>query len=170
MASRFDHYKNKAEMAEGEFLFRHRELFAHFDSSDMKASLIAFLKLNYAKDLNAAANNPTQLTQMLSKAFLTLFDRGTLSLLSELNEDAQEDLVELRKATGIGIESLPVPPPPAPTAAELLREDILNDWRTLPMSKVREKRNGNRQYAAMLDELANDGFLESSATSLTRAS
>jgi len=167
--SRFDKYKTKADMAEGEFFFENRELFGHFDLNEVKAGLIAYLKLNYANDLAAAAKNPTQLRQMFGVAFVTLLDRGTLVPLSELNAEAADGLAELRKKTGIGVETLPAPPPPALTAAELLREQVLNDWRNLPAAKVRAKANGNRTYSQMLNELANSGALESSVTALTRA-
>ncbi|MGB9474828.1 MAG: hypothetical protein WCE87_07130 [Candidatus Udaeobacter sp.] len=163
-------FRSKAEYCEHQFFAAHRELLAHFDMSQVQESLIAYLQLNEtAETLRAAATKPNEYRALLSAALVTLIDRNALTQLADLNEDALGELAELRRKTGIGVEQLIPPPPPAPTAAELLREEILNDWRTLPMSKVREKKNGNRQYAAMLDQLANDGSLESSATSLTRA-
>ena len=82
-----------------------------------------------------------------------------------LNEAALEDLVKLRRETGIGVETLP---PPPPTADELLRQEITNDWRTLSSDKIRQKRNGNRQYGLMLDRMANEGALDSQVTSIQR--
>lgn len=153
----------KAEYVEHQFFAAHRELLAHYDMSQVQESLIAYLQLNEtAETLRAAAVNPIEYRKLLSAALITLLDRGTLNQLADLNEDAQDDLLELRNATGIGVEDLPAPPPPAPTAQELLEAEVRSDFATLPGSKMREKRNTNRAYEAMFQKIA--GTLGSSAT------
>jgi hypothetical protein len=168
--SRFDSYRTKSEMAEGEFFFEHRELLAFYDLKQVQESLIAFLQLNHtAEELKAASVNPTQYRKLLSAVLVTLIDRNAITTDLTLNEDAKNDLEGLCRATGIAVDQLTPPPTPAPTAQELLREEVMNDWRTLSMVKIREKKNGNRQYASMLDSMAHAGSLESSVTSYTRA-
>ena len=156
-------FKTKAEYAEHHFFSDHRELLAHYDMSQVQESLVAYLQLNEtAETLRAAAVNPGEYRRLLSGALVTLIDRSALTQLAELNEDAEADLAELRRKTGIGVEQLAPPPPPAPTAAELLEAEVRNDYATLPGAKMREKRASRRDYEATYQRIADT--LGSSAT------
>jgi hypothetical protein len=150
------------------FFGDYRELIAHIGG--VTEGITSFLQLNFADELIAFSKklDPRLYRRLLTEALVTLIDRGALTQVSDLNALAEADLAKLRKETGIGIELLPPPPPKAPTAEELLRQEIANDWQTLPMKKVKEKKNSSRQYAEMLDRMANEGSLDSVATSLQR--
>jgi len=156
-----------SQLIEKRFFSDFRELFSHFDADKVFQSLSSYLQLNHsAEELTSAATSPRDYRKMLALAAITLIDRGAVVPISDLlNEAALEDLAKLRRETGIGAE--PLPPPP-PTADELLREEVTNDWRTLSMDKLRQKRNANRKYGVMLDRLANEGGLDSQVTSIQR--
>jgi len=154
------------QMVQDRFFNDYRELVAHY--SDVPAGIISFLEMNFPDELVSLSNAlDTKLYRnLLSEALVTLIDRQALTPIAELNDFAQKDLVRLRRETGIGAGTLPPPPPKPLTADELLRQEIANDWRTLPMDKVRAKKNGSKLYAAMLEKMANEGSLDSVATSL----
>jgi hypothetical protein len=152
------------------FFGDYRELIAHF--SGVTEGITSFLQLNFADELIAFSKKPDPrlYRRLLTEALVTLIDRRALTqIAADLNDLAEVELANLRRETGIGVEMLPPPPPKAPTAEELLRQEIANDWQTLPMKKVKEKKNSSRQYAEMLDRMANEGSLDSVATSLQRA-
>jgi hypothetical protein len=94
-----------------------------------------------------------------------LIDNGALVPVAELSPEAQADLSRLRKSTGIGVSSLPPDPPKPKSADEILREEILQDWRTLPMSRIRLKKNSDRKYSATLDRMAATGQFDSVVSS-----
>jgi hypothetical protein len=158
-----------AQMTQDRFLHDYREIIAHL--SEVVEGITSYLQLNHAEELIALSRTPDArlYRTLLAEALITLIDRGALTPIADLNDLAQADLAKLRRETGIGAETLPPPPPKPPTADELLRHEIANDWRTLPMDKVRAKKNGSKLYAAMLEKMANEGTLDSVATSLQRA-
>jgi hypothetical protein len=160
-----------SQMVEERFLLEFRELLAHFNSASVMESISAFLRLNYTEaELRKAGTEPKVYRGYLESALLTLIDRAALMpLVARLNDAAEADVVRLRRSTGIGADSLKPPAPPPPTAEEALRTEVASDWRNLSSDKVRAKRNNNRKYAEMLDRMANDGSLESVATSLQQA-
>ncbi len=158
-----------ATRTEIRFKDTYREFLAHFSADGVFESLVSYLQLNFdSNELLSAQSDPHKYFRILEDALVTLYDRQAIVPITELNEVAQEDLVKLRRATGIGAEALPPPPPKPPTAEKLLREEVTNDWRTLSMDKIRQKRNANRKYGVMLDRLANEGALDSSVTSIQR--
>jgi len=158
-----------AQLVQQRFFSDFRELIAHY--SDVVSGITAFLQMNNPDELIGLSKtpDPSLYRRLLAEALVTLIDRGALAAVADLNELAQVDLAKLRLETGVGVELLPPPPPKAPTADELLRQEITTDWRTLPMDKVRAKKNSSRKYAEMLDRMANEGSLDSVATSLQRA-
>ena len=158
-----------AARTESRFKDTYREFLAHFSADGLFESLVSYLQLNFdSNELLSAQSDPNKYFRVLEQALVTLYDRQAIVPITELNEVAQENLVKLRRATGIGAEALPPPPPKPPTADELLREEVTTDWRTLGMDKIRQKRNANRNYGVMLDRLANEGALDSLVTSIQR--
>jgi hypothetical protein len=158
-----------AARTESRFKDTYREFLAHFSADGVFESLVSYLQLNFdSNELLSAQSDPNKYFRIVEQALVTLYDRQAIVPITEFNEVAQKDLVKLRRATGIGAEDLPAPPPPPPTADELLRQEITNDWRTLSSDKIRQKRNGNRQYGLMLDRMANEGALDSAVTSIQR--
>jgi len=158
-----------AKMIQDRFFGDYRELVAHFNG--VSEGITSFLQLNFPDELVSISktSDVSSYRQLLAEAFITLIDRNAFIQVADLNHLAQADLVKLRRETGVGVETLPPPPPKPPTAEELLRDEIASDWRSLPMDKVRAKKNSNRKYAEMLDRKANEGSLDSVATSLQRA-
>ena len=158
-----------ATLVQDRFFSDYREIVAHF--SEVVEGITSYLQLNHAEELIALSKTPdTRLYRtLLAEALITLIDRGALTPIADLNELAEAGLAKLRRESGIGVETLPPPPPTPPTAEEILRQEIATDWRTLPMDKVRMKKNGSKLYAAMLEKMANEGSLDSVATSLQRA-
>jgi hypothetical protein len=165
---------NKAESSqqiEQRFLSDYRELLAHFSSQAVIEGIASFLSLNYTtKELQTASVTPGAYRKMLANALITLLNKNTLVPLTEdFSEAANADMDRLRRETGLDLELVSPPAPPPPTAEELLADEVRRDWKTLPMSKVREKKNANRAYSNMLEKLANNNTLESSVTSLRNA-
>src|SRR5258708_38610278 len=101
--------------------------------------------------------------KILALSMITLLNKEAVTPLTSLNKLAEDDLDKLRRETGIDIDEITVPEPPAPTAEELLADEVRRDWKVLGMDDIRKKRNANRAYGLMLDKLANNGALESVA-------
>jgi len=159
-----------SERTEEIFFQGYAELLAHFNINELKESLSSFMQLNYSADrLRVAPTEPGAYRRILAFSTITLLNRDAVTPLAELNSAANADMDRLRRETDIGVEVISAPAPASPTAEELLADEVRNDWKTLPMSKVREKKNASRKYSETLDRLANAGTLESSVTSLTRA-
>ena len=158
-----------AARTESRFKDTYREFLAHFSADGVFESLVSYLQLNFdSNELLSAQSDPNKYFRILEQALVTLYDRQAIVPITELNEVAQEDLVKLRRTTGIGAEALPPPPPKSPTADELLREEVANDWHTLPMDKIRPKKNADRRYSIILEKMANEGALDSQVTSIQR--
>jgi hypothetical protein len=157
-----------SQQIEQQFLSDYRELLAHFSSQAVFEGIRSFLSLNYsAEELMTAPVTPGGgYRKLLSLALLTLINREALTPLIDLNDLAERDLTNLRKETGIDLELVPVPAPPAPTAEELLAAEVRSDWKNLSSDQIRKKRSNSRAYGLMLDRLANDGSLDSQITSL----
>jgi len=159
-----------SKQIEDNFLTEYRELFAHFNMKAFIESIASYLHLNYTvEELTVAPVTPGSYRKILALSTITLLNRDAVTPLTDLNEAAEKDLSKLRTETGVDLELVPVLAIPPPTETELLEQQIRNDWKNLPMSKVREKKNASRKYSETLDRLANAGTLESSVTSLTRA-
>jgi hypothetical protein len=158
-----------SSLVEEKFFGEYAELLAYFNVKSFMESLSSYLQLNYTAEELRAAPVTGAYRKLLALATITLFNRGAVNPLTDsFNQAAESDLNRLRKETGIDLELVPPPLPPPPTAGELLRMEITNDWRTLSSDKIRQKRNGNRQYGLMLDRMANEGALDSAVTSIQR--
>ncbi len=152
--------------AENRFRSNFRELLSYFPADELDQSLIAFIELNLSDELaSLTLYDSIKMRALLERALASLIDNGALVPVTGLSDEAREELARLRKTTGIGIDVLPSDPPKPKSAEELLREQILEDWRTLPMSRIKIKKNSDRKYSAMLDRMAIEGVLESSVTS-----
>jgi hypothetical protein len=152
--------------AENRFRSDYRELLSYFVADELDRSLIAFLELNLADDLaSLTLYDSIKMSALLESAFASLIDNGALVPVTGLSDEAFEELTRLRKSTGIGIGVLPPDTPKPKSPEELLREEVLEDWRTLPMSRIKLKKNSNRNYSAMLDKLATAGQLDSAISS-----
>jgi len=157
-----------SERIEQRFHSDFNELLAHFSAAAVFQGIRSFLQLNYtAEELLMAPVTPGgAYRKLLALSLLTLINREAITPLTDFNELAEKDLVELRRETGIGVELIPAPAPPAPTAEELLAAEVRSDWKKLSSDQLRKKKANSRAYSNMLEKLANDGTLESSVTSL----
>jgi hypothetical protein len=156
--------KQQYSMAQAEKQFKetYRELIA-FASSGWEDSMAAYVQLNHDEELRNYQPG-TNWFRILEEAFLTLTDNATVLAVAELNHLALADLARMRRSTGIGVESLPTPPAPAPTAAQLLEDEVRHDFATLRSDEMRKKRQGNREYEATYQRIAST--LGSSTTGL----
>ena len=161
-------FEFNSERIEQQFLSDYQELLAHYSSQAVVEGMASFLSMNYTTaELQTAPVTPGAYRKMLALALMTLLNRNALEpLTADLNELAEKDLAELRKETGIDVELIPAPEPPAPTAEELLSAEVRSDWKQLSSDQLRKKKANSRAYSNMLEKLANDGTLESSVTSL----
>jgi hypothetical protein len=158
------------KQTEGLFLRDYRELAAFY--SGVTEGIVAYLQLNNVEELIALsqAPNPRLYRRLLAEALVTLIDRGALAAVADLNDLAEAELANLRRETGIGVETLPSPPPKPPTAQELLEAEVIADYNGgLPATKMREKRNSNKTYNETFVRLAEGNRLESRVTSNVRA-
>src|SRR6266481_5134024 len=157
-----------SEQIEEHFFQDYAELFAHFNVKAFMESLSSYLQLNYTtEELRVAPTALGVYRKLLASATITLLNRCAVNPLVEpLNKLAEDDLDKLRRETGIDVDEIPAPAVPAPTAEELLADEVRRDWKNLSSDQIRKKRNGSRAYGLMLDRLANDGSLDSQITSL----
>jgi hypothetical protein len=106
----------------------------------------------------------------ICKSFLRVLRNGAIEFVSKLTPEAQEQLENIEIIAG---ERAPrpveAPAPPPKSAAELLTEEVLTDWKRLPADKVRLKMN-NRAYKAEFDRLMAADQLDSQCTTLTDGS
>jgi hypothetical protein len=103
----------------------------------------------------------------ISKAFLRVLRNGAIEFVGKLTPEAQEQLEDIEIVAGQRAPRAFVPPQPPPkSAAELLTEEVLTDWKRLPADKVKLKMN-NRAYKAEFDRLMAADRLDSQCTTLT---
>src|SRR6267142_755819 len=156
-----------SEQIEERFFQDYGELFAHFNVKAFMESLSSYLQLNYTnEELHAAPTTPGAYRTILASSTITLLRYAITPLVEPLNKLAEDDLNKLRRETGIDVDEIPVQAPPPPTEAELLEQEVRNDWKSLSMDKIRQKKNASRKYSETLERLANDNTLESSVTSI----
>jgi hypothetical protein len=149
------------------FFGDYRELIAHFGG--VTEGITSYLQLNFAEELIAFSKKPDPrlYRRLLTEALVTLIDRSALTQVSDFNALAESDLAKLRRETGIGVETLPPTPPKAPTADELLEQEVRNDYANLPGDRMREKRRNSRAYETMFQKIADR--LDSRVTANVRA-
>lgn len=105
----------------------------------------------------------------ICKAYLKIQRNGVVSYVAKLTPEAQEQLELVEIMAGERAPRVVVPTAPPKTAAEMLTEEVLRDWKFLPVDKVRHKMN-NRAYKAEFDRLDAANLLETQITSLTDGS
>jgi hypothetical protein len=147
------------------FLEQYRELLSSFDWPQVAEALGAYCTLGNG-ELPEKISIPVY-RKYTEEAFLTLYDRGAISLVAPITALGENDLARMRRSTGIGAETLPPPPPKAPTADELLEQEVRNDYANLPGDRMREKRRNSRAYETMFQKIADT--LDSRVTANVRA-
>lgn len=100
----------------------------------------------------------------IAKAFCNLLGSGTLRLAMKLTPEADEQQLELRFVCGIEQRPAPAPVVPVLSPAEAFDAMIRDDWAHMPMDKLKIKKNQNAQYRKRLNEMLENGTLESQIT------
>lgn len=95
-AQRIQNSEYSLQLAEDRFLSTYKHLISNF--SDGSKSMASYLLANHAETLKALsqAPDPNRYRALLAEAFATLFDRGALIQISNLNDLALADLAKLR--------------------------------------------------------------------------
>jgi|SRR5579862_569214 len=159
-----------AQLVQERFFTDFRELIAHY--SDVVSGIAAYLQMNYPDELVGLSKAPDArlYRQLLAESLITLIDRGALAAAAELNDLAQDDLAKLRRETGIGVETLPPPPPKPLSPKEQLEQRVSMDWNSLKVADFKKLCASDRSYRETFERLSNENRLGTNAvTSLQRA-
>jgi hypothetical protein len=132
----------------------------------LEDSIVAWVKLNCRDEVAQTAPSIEFYYSLLSKAFLMMYDNETINPIYPVTDLGQVFIDQIRRATGIGVQSLPAPTPVL-SPADKLRAEVINDWRTLSSKGIRAKMSRDRNYAAMFEELSQTDALSSGATTFT---
>lgn len=151
--------------ANKQFTSEARELLASFDQDRLWKSVLAYVQLEARTEIAEAAPSLDLYLGIIRRAFLTMFDEGTLdeALVAPITKLGEEALAAIRRASGIGIELLPAPVVEL-TPEQALDEQIVADWKSLSSAQIRKKRDGSRTYAAALSRLLETDRLGSQIT------
>lgn len=145
--------------ANAEFFNEAREAVVSFARPDLDNSLVAFVKLNYRTQISEAEPSQELYLRLLRTALLELLDAGTITEIHPLTSLGWDYLDGIRRATGIRVQNLPAPGVPQLSADDILRNQIKQDWISLPGDKVRAKARADKNYHRLLEELlAGDGI------------
>jgi hypothetical protein len=146
------------------FKRKHREFLASFNLKEVMDAFSAFMEMGNIDDIFEVEPGIPVYLKSYEETLLTLYDRGAIVPVLPITDLGVKDLERMRRETGIGVESLPTPTPPAPTAAELLEAEVRQDFATLRSDEMRKKRQSNREYEATYQRIA--GTLGSSVTTV----
>lgn len=102
--------------------------------------------------------------RLLCCLFLRLSKRGALTQAVEGTDEAVAQFIKMEEVTGVR-ELAPLPPPPK-TPAQLLDDQIIEDYAKLPTDQFKKKLNGNAAYRAAYQRLADTDQLNSQLTTL----
>jgi len=158
------------QLVQERFFTDFRELIAHYP--EVVSGISAYLQMNYPDELVGLSKEPDArlYRQLLAESLVTLIDRGALVAVADLNDLAQNDLVRLRRETGIGVELLPPPPPKPLSAKEQLEQCVSSDWNTLKIADFKKNCANDRAYRETFERLSEENRLGgNTATSLQRA-
>jgi hypothetical protein len=108
-----------------------------------------------------------ELYKGICKAFIEVQHNFVIEFVSKLTPAAAAQLEDIEIVVGLLPPRAVVPPPAPPkSAAELLTEEVLTDWKRLPADKVKLKMN-NSAYKAEFNRLMAADQLDSQCTTLT---
>jgi hypothetical protein len=126
-----------------------------YDRSALHASQLAFIRVEHLEETKGADENT--LYTLLSIAFVALHDRGAIQPIRPYSQEGEEQLAEL-------LASYRVVSGPAPVdeAREqlTLKEQVLQDFRTMPSKEFGEKFRTNDRYRAQYERLIADGTIK----------
>jgi hypothetical protein len=109
-------------------------------------------KSGYARD-QARDDFRNRMLVAICKSYLRIQRNGVVQYVSKLTSEAQDHLEPIEELAGERApRAVVLPPPPPKSAQELLTEEVLRDWKFLPVDKVRHKMN-NHAYKAEFDRL-----------------
>jgi hypothetical protein len=140
------------QAANQQFFSEAREAVVSFRRPELDDSLVAFVKLNYRDQISSEEPSTELYLRLIRSAFLELLDHGTITEIHPLTVLGWNYIDEIRRATGIRVQSLHAPAPVL-SADEQLRAQIQKDWNTLPGDKVRAKARNDKNYFRLLEEM-----------------
>jgi hypothetical protein len=136
-----------------------RELTVSFDQRSLESSIVAWIKLNRRDEISGTAPSFELYYKIMQEAFLSLYDAETVNPIYPITDLGQSFIDAMRRATGIGLDALPTPVPPQLSADDALddalRNQIKQDWVSLPGDRVRQKANQDANYRRVLEEMLN---------------
>lgn len=117
-----------------------RELAVSFDRQSLEDAIVAWIKLNKRDEVASIAPSIDFYYGLMNEALLRLWDAETINPVFPITDLGQQFIDEARRATGIGLETLPTPEPLL-TPAQELENQIRSDWKMLPSKQLRQKIN-----------------------------
>jgi hypothetical protein len=154
------------QAANAQFFSEAREAVVSFGRPGLDDSVVAYVKLHFRDSISSEEPSTELYLRLIRTAFLELLDAGTIQEKHPLTSLGWNYIDEIRRATGVGVENLPPPATPQLSADDKLRQEIINDWHTLPGDKVRAKAAADKNYFRILNELLEgDGIPAPGSTS-----
>jgi hypothetical protein len=132
-----------------------RELTVSFNQRELEASIIAWVKLNGRDAISNSEPSVDLYRKIMAEAFLSLYDSETVNPIHPVTDLGQAVIDGMRRETGIGLDALPAPAAPKLSADDILRNEIKQDWVSLPGDRVRQKANQDVNYRRLLEEMLN---------------
>jgi hypothetical protein len=100
----------------------------------------------------------------LARAFVKCLTNGAITQAMLLTDEADQQLLELKYQAGTVQRPAAAPVVPVLSPAEAFDAMIRDDWAHMPVDKLKAKKNANAQYRKRLNELLENGTLESQIT------
>lgn len=126
-----------------------------YDRSALAASQLAFIRVEHAEETKGADEDT--LYTLLSIAFVALHDRGVIQPIRPYSQDGEEQLAEL--LAGYRVVS-----GPAPVDEEqeqlTLKEQVLQDYRTMLSKEFGEKFRNDAKYRAAYEKLIEEKVIK----------
>jgi hypothetical protein len=162
LAGRLSAQSNKAWMSEN------RELLVSFSPVDLQAAMLAVIKLRYRDQIRDSEPSVSFYTDIQNRVFLDLLDRGVVTEIFPLTDLGWQAIEAMRRSSGVGLDQLPQPPPPALSAAELLEKQVALDFATLSSDQFRKKLNDSKAYRETYKRIADTPAIDAGPTRLIR--
>lgn len=150
---RFERAGRFSLAANRQFLDECRELMPSFDSASVSDAMLAYIKLHLRTEIAEAEPSVEFYLKIEQVAFLSLYDKSAINPTFPITDLGENVIQEMRKATGIGFV-LPQAPPPVLTAAQILDNQVIDDWKKLSSDKVRAKMSKDKNYRAAFHRLS----------------
>src|SRR5580765_3688534 len=99
--------------------------------------MLAIIRLDFADEIRNAEPAVATYLRIQEKAFLRAFDRNAAQPIAEITSLGWDCVEKMRRATGIGLESLPAPVPVL-SPSQILEQKVKDDWSRLPSAEIKK--------------------------------